>query len=422
MLVVGNVVGAGIFTTSGMLAAEVSRPAAFIGVWVLGGLITLTGALTYAELGAMFPRAGGDYQFLKEAFGPPAGFLLGWLSFWVISPGSIAALAIALVGYLPGLDLSGGVGVKVAALVVIAFLVTLNYVSTRLASAAQSIITIGSLVLLVGLVAGGAIFGEGDLDHFSRSVGGQGSAFVISGSAMIAVFFTYSGWFAAAYVGSEVVRPGRNVPLALVLGTLAVTLLYTGVNAIYLYALPMAEMRQAAVLNVAEVAAERLFGPALADAVSVAIVLAIASCINGTVMTGARVSYAMAEDGLFWSRLRDVHARFKTPHVAVVIQGVLAGILLVVGSFEALLTSVVFAMMLGSIATGVAHLRLRMTRAGEKRPYRTVGYPVVPLLFIVAYGWFAAFIAFENPSAAFFGIGLALTGLPFYLILRRLKR
>ena len=139
-------------------------------------------------------------------------------------------------------------------------------------------------------------------------------------------------------------------------------------------------------------------------------------------MTGARVSYAMAEDGLFWSKLRDVHARFKTPYVAVISQGVLAGILVVVGSFEALLASVVFAMMLGSIATGIAHLRLRVTRADEMRPYRTVGYPAVPLLFIVAYGWFATFIAVEKPLAALSGIGLALTGLPFYLVVTRGRR
>ncbi len=418
MLVVGNVVGAGIFTTSGILAQQVGHPAVFIGVWVLGGLLTLSGALTYAELGAMFPRAGGDYQFIKEAWGPVAGFVFGWLSFWIIMPGSIAALSIAIVEYIPGLDASAGWSAPLAA-VVIALLVALNVRSTKLAASTQSIVTVGSLILLVGLVLGGAVAGRGSVDHFFDAGKATEGGMLISGGAMAPVFFTYSGWFAAAYVGSEVKRPERNVPLALVVGTLIVTALYTAINAIYLYAVPLSEMAEAGRINVARMAAERLFGPATAVWVSVAIVLAIWSCVNASVMTGARVSYAMAEDGVIWPGFGRIHPRFATPYVAILVQGAFACFLVTVGTFGRLLSWVTFAMMLSSIATGLGHLKLRRLRKTAKRPYRTLGYPATPILFIGAYTWFAVLTVVESPATSAIGIGLALTGLPFYFLIWR---
>jgi APA family basic amino acid/polyamine antiporter len=414
MLVVGNVVGAGIFTTSGILAAHIDHPAAFIFVWVVGGLLTIAGALTYAELGAMFPRAGGDYQFLKEAYSPMAGFIIGWLNFWVISPGSIAALSIAFVGYLPGLPVDNGtLFQKGLAIVVIAILSIVNYRSIRLASGAQSVITMGSLVLLVGLVVGGAASGRGEIGNFSTSPVHLFSFGNVLGPAMIAVLFTYSGWFAAAYVGSEVMRPNRNVPLALLVGTVLVTILYTGVNAAYLYALPLEEMRGAT--DVAQIAATRLFGSKVAVFVSIAVLLAIGSCVNGTVMTGSRVCYAMAEDGVFWKRLGKVHPRFHTPHVAIVAQAVLASGFVLIGSFGKLLEYVVFAMLLSSMATGIAHLVLRIQHPELPRPYRTVGYPVIPIVFVGTYAWIAVSIAIYSPGTSVLGLGLALTAIPFYL-------
>ncbi len=415
MLVVGNVVGAGIFTTSGMLAAELNNPVSFLMVWILGGLLTVTGALTYAELGAMFPRAGGDYQFLKEAYGSWAGFLIGWLSFWVISPGSIAALSIAFVGYLPGVSFGNGeMTPKLLAVAVVVALSFVNCRSTRLASSTQSIVTVGSLILLAGLVVGGAIAGKGDVQHFAPAQ--DGISFTVPGSAMIAVLFTYSGWFAAAYVGSEVKNPGRNVPLSLFLGTVIVTVLYTGVNAIYVYAMPLSEM--GGTTNVAQVVAVRLFGTHVAIGVSIAILLAIGSCINATVMTGARVCYAMAEDGLLPSRLKAVHPRYSTPYVAIIVQAMLAIGLVALGTFDALLAYVVFAMLLSSLATGIAHIVLRIQRPSIFRPYRTMGYPAVPIVFIAAYGWIAVSIAVNSPGTSLLGLGLAFTGIPFFFFWR----
>jgi len=417
MLVVGNVVGAGIFTTSGFLASELGHPLLFVGVWVAGGLLTLCGALTYAELGAMFPRAGGDYQFLKEAYGPLAGFLLGWLSFWVISPGSIAALAIALAGHLPGLgglpDLQPLVGVCV-----IALLSWINFRGVRLAGNTQDLVTAGSLLLLLALVIGGLAFGAGDTAHFGAAP--TPTATVISGSAMIAVIFTYSGWFASAYVGSEVERPERNVPLSLLVGTLVVTVLYTAINVVYLYALPLAEMRGAT--NVAELAASRLFAAPVAIPLAAAIVLAIAGCVNASVMTGARVCFAMARDRVFFAGLGAVHPRHGTPHWAILIQALIAGVLVAIGTFEEILGYVVFAMLLASIAAGVALFVLRVRRPAAERPYRTAGYPVVPAIFVLSYAAIAAAIAWDQPLTSAIGVGMALTGVPFYFIWRRLSR
>ena len=416
MLVVGNVVGAGIFTTSGMLAGQVSHPLMFIGVWVVGGILTLTGALTYAELGAMFPRAGGDYQFIKEAYGSLAAMLLGWLGFWIIFPGSMAALSIAIVEYIPGLPPIHGTK-TLYAVVVIVLLAAVNYRSTKLASAAQSVITIGSIVLLVALVVGGFLFGDGDMANLTR--GAEDMPFHFTGSAMIAVFFTYSGWFAAAYVGSEVIRPERNVPIALILGTLIVTVLYTGINAVYLLALPLEKMREAGEINVATLAATKLFGPSVADAVSVAIILAIASCINASVMTGSRLCFAMADDGIFPTKIGQIHPRFETPYVAIAVQAALAVIFAAIGAFDKLLASVVFAMLLSNTATGIAHIKLRVQQPQRERPYRTHGYPYLTLLFVLAHAVFAVMIAMENFLVSLLGVGIALTAVPFYFLRHR---
>ncbi len=416
VLVVGNMVGAGIYTTAGMLASQVSHPVEFIGVWVLGGLLTLIGALTYAELGALFPRAGGDYQFIKEAYGPLAGFSLGWIGQLIIFPASVAALSIALVEHVPGLVPLAG-SVRFYALPLILILGAVNYRSTRLSCSTQSVVTIGNLVLLAGLVLLGFIFGKGDTAHFVPSAS---TAFSFNGSAMIAVFFTYSGWFAAVYVGSEVVRPERNVPLALIVSTVFVTLLYTAVNATYLFAIPLGDMQQSHMNNAAEVAVLRLFGPGTAWIVGAAVSLAILSCMNAALLTGARVGFAMAEDDVFFRKLAKVHRKYKTPHISVVTQTALAASYVLIGSFEKLLGCVVFAMLLANTATGIAHLKLRISKPKLPRPYKTPLYPALPILFALAHAWFAFAIAKDNPTTSLIGIGIALTAVPVYFIRKRL--
>ena len=410
-LVVGNVVGAGIFTTSGLLARELSHGWVFLAAWVAGGLLSMAGALIYAELGAMFPRAGGDYQFLKEAYGSWAGFLLGWLGFWVITPGSVAALSIALVDHVTVLPDDIWLDRSLAVLIICGT-TALNARGTRQAAWVQDAVTAAVIVLLLAFVVGGAVLGTGDLSHFTRPA--RSGASLITGAAMIAVVFTYSGWFASAYVGSEIVRPERNVPLSLLLGTGIVTVLYTAVNAAYLYALPLAEMAGSA--NVGQISAERLFGGSVALVVSAAIGLAILSCINAAVMTGARICWAMARDRVFFRLLGEVHPRRGTPHVALMAQALVAAALVGLGTFELLLGWVVVAMLLSSVASGAAITVLRLRRPEAERPYRAWGYPVLPALFVLAYTAIAVSVSLERPLTALAGMGIAVAGVPFYLI------
>ena len=413
LLVVGNVVGAGIFTTSGFLAGELPRPWLFIGIWILGGLITFFGALTYAELAGMFPKAGGDYQFLKASYGLWAGFLLGWVNFWIIIPGSIAALSLALVSYMkPLLALNDPLLEKGLALGIIFFFSWINYRGIRWGGTTQDFFTLGSIVLLVAFIAGGLIFGKGSWDHFSITSSQPPPFSKIFGSAMIAIIFTYSGWFASAYVGSEIKKPERNIPLSLLLGTAIVGILYTSINVTYLYALPLTELK--GVINVGQITATALFNSTISMLISLAIMLAICSSINATIMAGARIFYAMSEDKIFWSFLKRLHPRFHSPYLAILSQTVLAVLLVCLGTFSQLLSYVVFVMLIISTATGASHLILRWQKPGLLRPYLTWGYPLVPVLFTLAYLWISKQIFMEKPSTSLMGLLLAVSGIPFY--------
>ncbi|MFA4919086.1 MAG: amino acid permease [Thermodesulfovibrionales bacterium] len=420
LLVIGNVVGAGIFTTSGFLAGELPQPSMFIGIWIIGGLLTLCGALTYAELAAMFPHSGGDYQFLKAAYGPWAGYLLGWVSFWIINPGSIAALSIALVSYLKGFFPFGTpVLEKASAIGIIVFLSLVNCRGVRWSGTSQDIFTIGNLVIIVIFVAGGLVSMKGDYQHFTASSVSLPLSKLL-GPAMIAVIFTYSGWFVTAYIGGEIKNPGRNLPLSLLMGTAIVTVLYTLINMTYLYAIPIHELKGAE--NVAQVSAESVFNKGFGRILSFSVMLAIAASINATILAGARISYAMASDNIFWTRLKTLHPFYHTPYISILTQMILSCLFVIAGTFSQLLSYVVFVMILSSIATGMAHLILRKRKPELSRPYRTWGYPVIPVLFVVVYVWIAVQIALDMPGTSLIGILIALSGLPFYWKYKEVQR
>ena len=421
MLVVGNVIGAGIFTTSGFLASELPHPLLFICIWLIGGLLTLCGALTYAELAGMFPYSGGDYHFLKAAYGRWAGFLVGWISFWIINPGSIAALSLALVSYMTGiLPFDNAVGQKLLAIGIIVLVSLINYRGIRWSGTTQNIFTAMSLCILATLIIGGFLSTKGNVQHFTV-IPSEGTTWVkLFGPAMIAVIFTYSGWFASAYIGSEVKRPERTLPLSLLLGTITVTILYTLVNMTYLYALPLSNMT--GTINIAQKAAVTLFTPQFAQVITLAIMFAIVSSINATVLTGPRIYYAMAKDAVFWSPLKRLHPIYSTPHYSIVSQMCLACLFVIAGTFEQLLSYVVFVMLLSSLATGIAHLVLRRRNPDISRPYRTWGYPATPLLFICFYIFIAGQIAWARPSTSITGVLIMLSGLPFYLVWSKINR
>jgi APA family basic amino acid/polyamine antiporter len=420
LLIVGNVVGAGIFTTSGFLAGELPDPLFFVGIWILGGVLTICGAFTYAELAALFPLAGGDYQFLKAAYGRWAGFLLGWTSFWVIGPGSSAALAIALVNYLGSfIPFTNPFHEKLLAIALISGFSMVNIRGVRPGGTTQDIITFGTIFILVTMILGGFLFGNGNWENFTSPATATSWTSLFS-SPMIAVIFTYSGWFASAYIGSEVKDPERNLPRSLILGTAVVIVIYTLINALYLFSLPVTELRNT--VNVAQATLASLFSPAVAGLVSIPIVLAIAASMNANILTGARVCYAMADDNAFWSSFRNLHPLYNTPYIAIIIQSVLAALLILFGSFNELLGYVVFVMILTSVATGLSLFVLRYRHPELFRPYRTWGYPYVPLLFTGTYMIIAVQVAFANPSTSMLGIGIALSGMPFFFYWKRRQR
>lgn len=414
MLVVGNVIGAGIFTTAGFLAGEVSSPWLFASIWIFGGLITLCGALTYAEMAGMFPRSGGDYLFLKAAYGSWAGFLLGWISFWVINPGSIAVLSISLVKYLT--IFSGSCGIvseKVIAAGIVAVFSLINLRGVRLTGTVQNIWTSAGLAIIIFFIIGGIISGKGDWSNFSGPITGAFFMPELFGPAMIAVIFSYSGWFITAYIGDELKQPTRNLPLSLLIGTFIVMILYTAINVVYVYALPIAKIK--GVIDVGQVAGQKLLGANTSQIVSLAIILVIGASINATTLAGARLTYATARDEVFLPYFKKLHPGYGTPHTAIIVQGCLAGIYIFFETFENLLGSVVFVMLLSSIGSGLAHLILRFKKPDMERPYRTWGYPYIPLFFVAAYICIAVQILLDAPIKAMLGVVITVSGIPFYL-------
>jgi len=421
MIVVGNVIGVGIFTTSGILAQELPNPFYILGIWIVGGILTLAGALTYSELAAAMPRAGGDYNYLKKTYGDWAGFLLGWVYFFIIMPGSIAALSVALVKYLtfffPGLQ-SNFTG-KILVVGVIFLLSFINYRGIKWGSRIQNFLTILILVTIFSLIIAGLSSHCGDFSHFNFS---QNMGFPLKkllGPAMIAVIFTYSGWFASTYIAGEIKDAEKNLPLSLIWGTLIITVLYLALNFIYLYALPVEEMK--GVINIAEKASGALFGSAAAAAASVVIVIAILGSINATIATAPRVYFAMAKDRIFPERLGRLHPKYRSPHIAIVVQALLSVILVFWGTFEQLLSYVVFAMLASSIATGLSIFILRIREPQLHRPYKTLGYPFAPALFIGAYLWIAIQIFINKPYEATIGMAIIASGIPFYFYWRKVK-
>jgi len=442
LLVIGAVVGSGIFLTSGLIAADLPSPGGMLLAWLVGGLVAIAGALTFAELGVLFPRAGGPYVYLREAFGRGAGFVFGWGFFWFIMCGGIAALAAGFAEFLgsfvPALStktvlLSFGLagrtfaltaGQIVAAAVLIA-LTGLNSLGIRTGTAVQNILTVLRLGVLAALIVAGFCAagraGSGSAFELFPPGAPSGVEFLKAfGLALVAVFWTYDGWYAANCTAEEIRRPERDLPVGLILGTLTVTVLYLLVNIIYLKVLSVPEM--AGVTKVGELAASRLMGPGAAAWFSAAIMVSIFGCLHATIIYGPRVFYAMARDGAFFRGMGTLHPRTRVPVRALAGQGAWAAVLCLTGTYRALYEYVIFALLLFFAAGGVAVLVLRKRRPDLPRPYRTWGYPVVPLLFsAIAFGVFINTVV-SAPGQSFVGLVLLAAGFPAYAFWRRKER
>lgn len=421
MLVVSSVIGVGIFLTPGTVAALLPHPGLILAAWLAGGLLSLAGALANAELGAMYPHAGGDYVYLREAYHPLAGFLVGWLSFFVIYAGTVATLAA---GFAEGLAhfVALGAGGKLAAAVAVTVLTSwINYVGVRAGARVNNATGYIKIAALVGLAVAGPLFGRGDLGNFDPLLADTGAVPLASfGRALSPILFSYLGWNASVYVASEIREPGANIPRSLFAGLAVCTAIYLLVNGVYLYAVPMSDLQGE--LRIGEVASRNLFGSA-GGALAAALILAsIVGCLNATILVGPRIAYAMALDGLFFGRVHRVHPTHQTPHVAIVAQAVATiAVIAVLRQFPSVLDYTTFAIVLATMADTAALYTLRWRQPGRHRPYRAWGYPLVPALYLLANAGIAAAMLWGSPKECAVAVGVTLTGLPFYVRFARTR-
>jgi APA family basic amino acid/polyamine antiporter len=413
-LVVASVIGSGIFLTPGRIADLLPHAGLFLAVWVAGGLLSLAGALANAELGAMFPHAGGDYVYLREAFHPVAGFLVGWLSFFVIQAGTVATLATGFSAGLAELVPLSSSEQIVLAVVLVLGTSLLNFYGVRHGARANNVTSFLKIAALVLFVVAGLATGRGDVARLATSdLGSDAIGFSAFGLALSPVLFSYLGWNASVYVASEIRDPARNVPRSLFVGLAFVIAIYLAVNALYLYAVPLSELRHSA--NAGEGTAAALFGPVSGTLVAVLVLISILGTLNATILVTPRIAYAMALDGLFFAGVDRVHARHKTPATAI---GVLAAasllLVVVLRSFPSVLDYTTFAILIATIGDTAALYALRRKAPDRPRPYRAWGYPIVPALYILANAAIAVNMLIYRPRECGIGLATLALGLPFY--------
>jgi APA family basic amino acid/polyamine antiporter len=448
-IVIANVIGVGIFITPGFIAQAVLNPLGILGVWTVGGLLAFTGAMAYAELAALRPRSGGEYVYLREAFGPVAAFLTGWTSFIAGFAGAIAAAALGVAQYLgdfvPGaadptpivaLPL-GPVSLVVSrrTLVALTALAALAYVHIRGLGPGRVVqntlagLKVGALTLFVAV---GLAWGHGTSAHLAAP---QASGTANIALAFLLVMFTYSGWNAASYVAEEIRDPGRNVPRALALGTGLVVVLYLGINYLYLYALPVDEIVKMAAsgqTQVGSVAADRLLGPVAATLLGGLAVVILLSSMSAMTVAGPRVYFAMARDRVFFRSTATVHPRYHTPWIAILAQTVWAGLLVLVNWSDPTAPGgyapvdlpgyTGFAVLLFSGFAVSAVFVLRWKYPTEARPFRAWGYPVAPAIFTVASLVITYFAVAGRQKESLWGLVIMLAGIPIYLMMRWRER
>ena len=416
MINAGTMIASAIFIVPASIAAAVPGSAMSTLVWIIGGAVSLLGALSVAELGAAYPEAGGQYAYLREAYGPVPAFLYGWANFAVINTASIAAIAVGFaryVGFFTHSPLTEA-AIRVCAIASIVGLTLLNCRGVRLGATTQNVLTSLKIAALLALIVSSFVLPGGTAANFqplwpSGSVGQWIGPF---GVAMVAVLWAYDGWIETTYVGSEIVDPGRNLPRSIILSTVIVVVLYVLASVAYTYVLSPAVVARSSL--VASDAAKVTIGSAGAALVVVAILISTLGANNGIILTAARIPYAMARGGMFFRSQGLVHARYGTPTVALLTQGAIASTLTAFGKYDQLFTYVVFAQFVFYALSAGAVMRLRKTAPHVARPYRTWGYPVTPIVFIAFAIWLVYNTIVETPRDSAIGAGLILLGLPGY--------
>jgi|TARA_B110001454_G_scaffold25449_1_gene24965 APA family basic amino acid/polyamine antiporter len=428
MMVVGIVIGSGIFMTTGLMADALPSVSLILIVWLLGGLQMLAGALTYAELGAAMPKAGGQYVYLREAYGSLPAFLFGWVAFIAYLTGTNAAIAVAVAEHLGsfypsisthniviGFDYFSISGGQIFAISLILILSFINYLGILFGKWIQNVFTILKIGSILFFALAGLFISTGNHIDFSINPTSMsiGSILTGMGIALVAVTWTVGGWEYVTFAAGEIKNPKKNLPLALIIGTVVILVLYIMINIAYLKVLPMDSL--IGELKVGEATAKSLYGPGIAGAFVVVVIISMFGSLNGNILVGPRISYAMAKDKLFFSKAAEVHPKFHTPGNAIMIQGVWASVLALSGTFEEIITLVVFVNFMMWIAASSTVFVLRKKQPELERPYKVWGYPYVPAFFIIFSSAIMINTFFESPQQSLMGIGLTLLGIPAYL-------
>jgi APA family basic amino acid/polyamine antiporter len=421
-IVIADMIGVGIFTTSGLLLLELGSPLVMIALWVGGGALALCGALCYGALGAALPRAGGEYAYLSELFHPMLGFLTGWVSFFAGFSAPLAASSLGFSEYLasafPALDLSDSATLwkKAVALVVIVTLAAIHMRGLEFGTKIQNYLTVGKVGLIAALVLGGFAIGQGDFGNFQARVtpDAPDASWRVIGLSLMWIMFAYSGWNASGYIGSEIRSPRRNLPLSLILGTGVVLVLYLGLNTLFVYAVSPGELQ--GVIAVGGLAASRLFGPAAERMVSLLIAFALLSAISSLIIIGPRVYYAMAKDGYFFESVARVHPVHRVPSTAILLQCLIAGVMVLSGTFDQILTYMGFCLGIFPILAVLGVFKLR--RNVRDAP-RSLLYVLAALVFATVSLAILVLAYFERPVESSIALLTVGVGIPFYLAFAR---
>jgi APA family basic amino acid/polyamine antiporter len=418
-ILVGEIIAVGIFLTPAGMAKSLASPLLLLLVWVLMGAMALSGALCYGELSARYPEAGGGYVYLREAYGPQLAFLYGWMAMLVLDPGLTAAFAIGMATYTGYIVNLSPAGVQVLAVGTILAIAVVNLVGVNLGAWLIRLLTLLKIGLLLFIIVWGFALRLGDWANFTPLLERSDHSipiFSALASGMVAAFFSFGGWWDLTKVAGEVKDPARTLPRALALGVLIVTTLYILTSAVFLYLVPLG--RVATSETFAAQAGEALFGPAGAKVFSSIVIISVLGSLAAFMMAAPRVYYAMARDRLFLSSIGALHSRFGTPARAIILQAVLASLIVMLGTFNEIVAYFTFSVVFFVALTVVAMFVLRR-KHGNAPPYRTPGYPLTPLLFLVLVAVLLVLLAGNNPKQAFLGVAVVALGVPVYHLLFR---
>jgi APA family basic amino acid/polyamine antiporter len=430
-IVVANMIGAGIFTTSGLLLAGLNNPLLMLALWVIGGIIALCGALSYGELGAAMPGAGGEYLFLSKLYHPVFGFLSGWVSFMVGFSAPIAASAMGFSEYfcralpaIPGWFESAGIMDPAAtktflSVTVILIFTFLHYRGIKSGALVQNILTVLKVALIVFLLLAGFLSGKGEISNFN-SGGGVSSGFAgwkTIGLSLMWIMFAYSGWNASTYLGAEIKNPSKTLPRSLIYGTAIVIFLYLSINILYVYGIKPEEMK--GVISVGGLAMGNLFGPSADTLFSLLIAFALFSSLSAFIIIGPRVYYSMAKDGLFFKSVARIHPKFQVPSNSIILQCMIAVILALSGTFEQVLTYMGFALGIFPILTVLSVIKLRKE---NPTALRMAGYPYTQIIYVTTGVLILVLSFLERPAESSIALMVVAAGIPAYFIFKKTSK